>query len=165
MTHKVKINLLLLSAFAFFVVFNMEIYQKEQILAHGERFYLELAPVDPRSLMQGDYMRLRYAIANEIAKQQDLTQSPNGYLVMVLDDQKIAHFSHFYHGETLAPQETLLRYRYGQHGVSITPDSFMFQEGTSQSYQKAKYGEFKTYRQNHLLVGLADEHRQTISPP
>ena len=28
---------------------------------------LELAPVDPRSLIQGDYMRLDYAIARDLA--------------------------------------------------------------------------------------------------
>ena len=45
---------------------NWQIYQKEQHLAHGTKVYLELAPVDPRSLMQGDYMALRFKIADDI---------------------------------------------------------------------------------------------------
>ena len=33
---------------------NYSIYGKEEIVRSGETVYLELAPVDPRSLMQGD---------------------------------------------------------------------------------------------------------------
>ncbi|KAA0891152.1 GDYXXLXY domain-containing protein [Pusillimonas sp. ANT_WB101] len=47
---------------------NATIYQKEQILAHGERVVLELAPVDPRSLMQGDYMALRFGVAQKLGR-------------------------------------------------------------------------------------------------
>ena len=46
---------------------NHSIVAKEHIRANGERIYLELAPVDPHSLMQGDYMALRFAIARDIS--------------------------------------------------------------------------------------------------
>ena len=45
---------------------NLSIVGKEKHLSDGRAVYLELAPVDPRSLMQGDYMALRFAIANQI---------------------------------------------------------------------------------------------------
>ena len=45
---------------------NWQIFQKEQHIRHGELIYLELAPVDPRSLMQGDYMALRFQMSNDI---------------------------------------------------------------------------------------------------
>ena len=45
---------------------NWSIYQKEQHLRHGDVIKLKLAPVDPRSLMQGDYMALRFELANQI---------------------------------------------------------------------------------------------------
>jgi uncharacterized membrane-anchored protein len=45
---------------------NLAIYQKEQHLSHGEVVRLKLAPVDPRSLMQGDYMALRFELAEQI---------------------------------------------------------------------------------------------------
>ena len=48
------------------VAVNGSIVAKERIKTHGERIYLELAPVDPRSLMQGDYMALRFALAESI---------------------------------------------------------------------------------------------------
>src|SRR5690606_24345673 len=43
------------------LVVNTGIYQREQILQQGQTAVLALAPVDPRSLMQGDYMALRFA--------------------------------------------------------------------------------------------------------
>ena len=46
---------------------NYSIAQKERLLASGAVVFLELAPVDPRSLMQGDYMALRFAIADQIS--------------------------------------------------------------------------------------------------
>ena len=46
-------NLILLLGY-----FNWSVYQKEQTLKEGQLVLLQLAPVDPRSLMQGDYMGL-----------------------------------------------------------------------------------------------------------
>jgi hypothetical protein len=45
---------------------NFSIAGKERIKRDGEVIYLDLAPVDPRSLMQGDYMTLRFRLATEI---------------------------------------------------------------------------------------------------
>ena len=47
---------------------NWTIAGKEKHLAEGKTVYLELAPVDPRSLMQGDHMALRFSLANEVYK-------------------------------------------------------------------------------------------------
>ena len=54
-------NLILLLGY-----FNWSVYQKEQTLKEGQLVLLQLAPVDPRSLMQGDYMRLKPVNENEI---------------------------------------------------------------------------------------------------
>jgi uncharacterized membrane-anchored protein len=48
------------------IVVNRGIAQREAILSDGRVLLLELAPVDPRSLMQGDYMALRFAAAEDI---------------------------------------------------------------------------------------------------
>ena len=37
--------------------------QREMILSHGQEIVLQVVPVDPRSLFQGDYVRLRYEIS------------------------------------------------------------------------------------------------------
>ncbi len=42
-------------------VTNYETWRKQQVVENGRQVLLQLRPVDPRSLMQGDFMRLRYA--------------------------------------------------------------------------------------------------------
>lgn len=59
--YKWIIILLNLAVFLFFA--NRSIIHKEKTLEHGQLVLLKLAPKDPRSLMQGDYMVLRYDIA------------------------------------------------------------------------------------------------------
>jgi len=56
----VAVTMLILTAI------NFKIYQTEHFLKDGKSVYLKLAPVDPRSLMQGDYMAFRYDIENSL---------------------------------------------------------------------------------------------------
>lgn len=44
-----------LAGIAILALVNASILDKEKLLSEGQVVYLELAPVDPRSLMQGDY--------------------------------------------------------------------------------------------------------------
>lgn len=150
------------SSLLVFAAFNLAIYQKEQIKANGEIVFLQLAPVDPRSLMQGDYMRLRYVIETE---QNYQSPKQRGDLVVIVDANKVGKFKRFYAGESLAAHEKLLRYHSEYGSLQIVPNSFMFQEGQAGFYQRAKYGVFKFDNQgNHILVGLADEKLQLIQP-
>jgi len=68
---------------------NYGIYGKELLIRTGEPVLLELAPVDPRSLIQGDYMDLRYEIATGL---EDQTIPRRGALVITLDEHHVAHF-------------------------------------------------------------------------
>lgn len=141
---------------------NFGIYQKEQIKQNGEIVFLELAPVDPRSLMQGDYMALRYAIESDARKDASFEQKKLGKLVISTNENAVANYVRFYEGEALQENEKLMRYK-KQHSVNIVPDSFFFQEGHAKYYESAKYGMFKfADPDNYLLVGLADEHRVEI---
>lgn len=45
-------------------------WQKEQLLQNGELVALELEPLDPRSLLQGDYVQLNYAIHRAYQEEQ-----------------------------------------------------------------------------------------------
>lgn len=157
-----KKKILLASALLVFAAFNYSIYQKEQIKAKGETVLLELAPADPRSLMQGDYMQLRYAIESS---QNHQPPDKRGYLVVGLDQNKVATFKRFYDGGELAANEKLLHYHNLYGRVRIVPDSFMFQEGYAEQYEQAKYGVFKfDTKGNHILIGLADDKLQVIQP-
>ena len=54
---------------------NYKVQQFEDVLATGKPLVLKIAPVDPRSLMQGDYMVLNYAILSEFQQSQVLPES------------------------------------------------------------------------------------------
>ena len=54
---------------------NYKVQQFEDVLATGKPIVLKIAPVDPRSLMQGDYMVLNYAILSEFQQSQFLPES------------------------------------------------------------------------------------------
>ncbi len=57
------------------------------MLTDGQLILLELAPVDPRSLMQGDYMRLNYDISNNINTD---SISKRGFCVVKLKENGVA---------------------------------------------------------------------------
>lgn len=118
---------------------------REYILSRGERILLPLAPVDPRSLMQGDYMRLDYELARQ--------WRPGTPLVVTLDARGVAHWRAQGKPERLAPNERRLFPKQGRIG----PDAYFFEEGDGEALTRARYGEFRLHRDVLLLVGLADE--------
>jgi len=60
----------LLTGLALLAGINATVWRFEHAMSQGEVVLIELAPVDPRSLMQGDYMRLNYALARQLAGRQ-----------------------------------------------------------------------------------------------
>ena len=159
-----RTKLMIALAVLVFAVLNFGIYEKQQIIDNGEVVLLELAPVDPRSLMQGDYMALRYAIERSTpVTEQQAEQKKRGYMVIKPDEKNVARFVRFHAGEDLKAGERLLRFHKNFSSVQIVPDSFLFQEGHAKHYEDAKYGVFKFDEgDNRLLVGLATEDGKTI---
>lgn len=157
-------NIMVGLAVLIFGALNYSIYEKQEIIRNGEVVLLELAPVDPRSLMQGDYMSLRYAIErSEAVDAQKTGQKKRGYMVIKADGDNVAQFLRFHAGEELEAGERLLRFHKEYNRVTIVPDSFLFQEGHARHYEAAKYGVFKFDESDkRLLVGLATEDRKTI---
>lgn len=145
---------------------NGAIWAKERHLAEGEVVYLALAPVDPRSLMQGDYMALNFALANQIHSalfqntflQDELQKASNGYVVVRLDEQRIAHFQRLDEGSALADDERRLRYRLRHGQIRFATDAFFFQEGHAERYEPARYGQFRLNSKGEpLLVAMHGE--------
>lgn len=145
-------------------VVNAAIWQKEQHLAEGEVVYLALAPVDPRSLMQGDYMALNFALSNEIRRalqsrrDDDAPRSRDGYAIVRVDERRIAHFQGLAEGQsTLDNDERRLHYRLRNGQVRLATDAFFFQEGHAERYEAASYGRFRVNDQGEpLLESLHD---------
>ncbi|MGX6570107.1 GDYXXLXY domain-containing protein [Cupriavidus necator] len=135
---------------------------KERLLARGDTVYLKLAPADPRSLMQGDYMALNFDIGNQIrtAQTQDDRPPRDGVAVIRRDEQGVASFVRVHGGEPLAAGEQLLRYQvarssWGGTRVQVSTDAYFFQEGQGERFAQAQYGEFRVGADGQaLLVGL-----------
>jgi uncharacterized membrane-anchored protein len=153
-------SLLVLCAFAGIVI------EKEQLIANGRTVLLELAPADPRSLMQGDYMRLRYKTAMDIRPGNHDSAPKRGYAVLVPDANNVAHALRIDDGKTpLKDGEFLLRWHATYGRAEFVPDSFFFQEGKGKDFQPARYGIFKVGADgDSVLTGLADENRVKIEP-
>lgn len=155
---------------------NLSIYQKEQQLRQGRVAILQLAPVDPRSLMQGDYMALRFALGNEVQralwKQRDAAgEKPDdssmppltGRVVVVLDKQDVARFVALDSGQTLAEGQLRLEYRLRHGSVQFATNAFFFQEGSGQQYEAARYGLFRVSESGQpYLTHMLDEKLETI---
>ena len=142
------------TALLILAVVNFLIMKKEDTLSRGRTTLLRLAPVDPRSLIQGDYMILNYAIARDIPQ---VALKEKGCIVVSLDQNDVAKFIRVHQEESLQEGEHLLFYR-NRGGLRLGAESFMFQEGEAELYSKAKYGELKVDASGvSVLVGLRGE--------
>ena len=137
---------------------NGAIWQKERQLAEGTVVFLELAPVDPRSLMQGDYMALRFRIADQALPRFGMPgDSADGHLVVTLDERRVAAYRRTRGPEPLQAGELLLRYRVRNGQAKFATNAYFFQEGTAQRYAPARFGEFRVAPDGELLLtGLRD---------
>ena len=135
---------------------NLSIVGKERIRSVGEVVYLPLAPVDPRSLLQGDYMALRFALVQDLERDSATAAVREGAtrrVPVVLDERRIARIAAGESAATLA-----LRYRIRNGHVWLGTNGFFFEEGSAERFSGARYGEFRVDRASGeaVLVGLRD---------
>ena len=142
------------------------IHEKEQILAEGTTILLQLAPRDPRSLIQGDYMTLNYSIANTLSRQIS-APTADGKLLVKLDENGVARFERIHDANTpLSKDEHLLQFRKRGRSVRLATDAFFFQEGHADYYSSARYGELKVSTSGDaVLIGLRDAQFHRLQPP
>ena len=160
-------SLLLVAGLALVLaVANYDIVHKQRVVDEGTPILLELGPADPRSLMQGDYMTLRYAdtVLPPAAIRESLPR--RGTAVLKLDGDGVAQFARLDDGTTLGDGEHRLNFkrRLYRQGVSYGADAFFFQEGDAARYSDAKYGVLHVDSDgNSVLVGLADANRKMLT--
>ncbi|MFZ4536703.1 GDYXXLXY domain-containing protein [Propionivibrio sp.] len=121
------------------------VWSNERILAEGRVVLLELAPMDPRSLMQGDFMALNYALNTSLRQKQ---VREDGYAVVRLDARQLATLVRTQpeltaNTEPLAANEMVIRYRVRNNRLQIATNAFFFQEGSEPEFRNARYGEFR----------------------
>lgn len=144
------------------VLFNTAVWQKERFLDEGQRVILKLAPVDPRSLMQGDYMRLNYQI---IGQMWDFPRE-DGQLVLRNNAEGVAELVGRFNGAPLPADCYLLDFSFRNEGFYLGAESFFFQEGHGSYYAEAAYGELVVDgRGRSVLIGLLDQNLKAMDKP
>jgi uncharacterized membrane-anchored protein len=138
---------------------DVAVARKEWLRAHGRPLLLELAPRDPRSLIQGDYMRLDYALSGDLWSQLvDRAEIRGGMVVVRVDARGVARFARLSSpGQPLAPDERLLRFRRRNGELRVGPAAFFFQEGQGEVFARARFAEVRVDSSGDvLLIGLRD---------
>lgn len=172
-------------------VVNHGIVQRERILSDGRVVLLELQPVDPRSMMQGDYMALRFAVANDIQdaldpdcakwrgtnsagalkcmdfdrKRAGQRIDKDGYIVLALDADGVGRFISVQAApRPVARGDVAVRYRQRDWWeFRIASNAWFFPEGQAERYAPARYGELRVNDDGEaLLTGLRDDKRKRL---
>lgn len=144
---------------------NGAIWQKQQLIAQGQPIYVALAPVDPRSLMQGDFMRLSFDLPeppdDDLAP---LWRSQRPMVVAQRDARGVAVLQRIAQPqETLAPGELRIALTPKDGSWVLVTDAWFFREGEAERFAQARFGEFRVGEDGRaLLVGLTDAQLQPI---
>lgn len=133
------------------------VWQKETLIARGDKVYVRLAPVDPRSLMQGDFMRLNFAVPG--GSSLPLAGAERPVVVARREPGGVAQLLRTARADApLAADEMRIELTpKGGQWILVT-DAWFFREGEAARFEKARYGEFRVLPDGRaLLVGMADE--------
>ena len=146
------------------VLVNVLIAARERLIDEGRPVFVKLAPVDPRSLMQGDYMRLNYDLPGvgwrfRSEPGASLLWGARPRVAVMLDARGIAHSPKLLApGEALPAGAQLLELAPKGGQWTFVSDAWFFKEGDAARWQPAKYGEFRvTPEGKGLLVRVVGE--------
>lgn len=150
---------LALGALSTLLVANSTIWQNETLIRDGRPVFVALTPVDPRSLMQGDYMTLRFQL-NQAAPDTPHADAPShtsgpAHMVFKLDARGLATALRQHQGEALQADELVMRLTRRHDDWLLVTDAFHFKEGEAERWANARFGEFRVNAHGRaLLVGL-----------
>ena len=151
-----SVGLILLSA-------NVGIWQKERLIRHGRAVFVPLLPVDPRSLMQGDFMTLNFMPRTndnmpELNMDQEAFTFEHQRMIFKLDAQGVASMPGPDRGQALAQDEVAMELVPKNGRWILVTDAFYFKEGEGERWALARFGEFRVDASGKaLLVGLRGE--------
>lgn len=146
---------LALGAVLVLAVANVGIWQKERLIATGQPVFVEIAPADPRSLMQGDFMRLQFRLGASVGD-IGLMTTPRPRVVARRDERGVATVLRLHaEGQAVAPDELLIELTPKNGRWTLVTDAWFFREGEAERWAGARYGEFRVAPDGRaLLVGL-----------
>lgn len=93
-----------LAALAVLAIANIGIWQKETLIANSRNIFVKLIPYDPRSVMQGNYMDLRFDLP-------EMPKSERGTTIKAvarINEQGIAKIMQVYDGKMVSASEILI---------------------------------------------------------
>lgn len=177
---------LILAGFSILLFVGL-ILKHEDHLANSQSIFVELAPVDPRSILQGDYMALNYELHFEGDAEADRGEEGG------LADKKIAALEKRIQDQThllsyvqLDDQHRVIQTSLDKSLLKIAPEtsmslilknpsnrlanlypaanSFLFAEGLEPCYRNAKYAEIKVKDNGQaLLANLVDQNLRALN--
>jgi len=154
--------IVIVTAIVVLAFIDWAVAQREGIVRDGRVLLLELAPIDPRSLMQGDYMALRFRIAGDALGAPEVRPA-DGLLVVAIDGNGVASFRRFDDGQPVAADEARLRYRIRDGQMKLATNAFFFEEGQGKVFAPARYGEMRVAPNGDaILTGLRDAQRAPL---
>lgn len=149
---------------------GQDVARKEYLLANGVPVILTLAPVDPRSLMQGDYMALNFTLSRQVEQMmaEDMNlraaktssvlvymkSSAQGPSALVALQNPVNSYVYWINGveEELNNLAVLRMQRNKGRWLPNGIDAWFFPEGQAAAVEQARFGEFKTNAQGRALL-------------
>ncbi len=164
---KAQLAWVLAGAALVFGLVNWDVRGKEQVIAHGQRILVPLVPVDPRSLMQGDYMALNFELPQTVHEGLGKFVPATARVIASLDAQGYARVKRLPGPKEGAGQgEIVLPLKRLKNNWVLVTDAYFFPEGQGAAFVHAKYGDFRVLPDGRaLLVGLADAEGEAIPVP
>ena len=169
------------------LIFLGMIFKNELHLKNSESIYVRLQPVDPRSILQGDYMALNYQlyfapqnVTHENTNQPNINSEDHIFsglyfdeiiknkssivAYVELDAQRRVIHTHFELPQKVRTYRLILQNPNNRHSMLYPASkSFLFAEGLADCYQQAKYAEFKVDEQgNAILTALKGDQLQDL---
>ncbi len=138
-------------------VIGYQTVRSETLLATGASIKLKLAPVDPRSLLQGDYVMLNYDISTPFS--QDNWNRGKVKVVLTPGSQGVYIADRLYQdGEKLSNHEVILNGQWNGSRIQYGIENYFIPEGTGRNVEQNAHYAYIRVSQNGdaLLERLSD---------
>jgi len=165
----------LILALTTILIFVGLVAKNEWHLHLSKSIFIELRPVDPRSILQGDYMALTYELnlqslkalagSESEALDQVIFNHSSVPAKVILDSQNRVVRTILDNNNSFVGQSLILKNPENRlQALYPASRSFLFAEGLAQCYQKAKYAEFKVNTKGEaILFDLRGEGLQPLN--
>ena len=171
---KLKTVFSLITLIIVLAIANYTIIKYEDVLNNGKPIIVKLAPVDPRSLMQGDYMALNYEILTQFRQQfygdgeeqinasEEKRSVAKVYALVKAGENNVANLCRV----ELSPPTNFTGCQEGVYlpinttnswNPTLPSHSYFFAEGKGAYYAQAEYGEYRFKGGKALLFRLLDK--------